>query len=247
MGRTNIEIRGYKYIYIQKWRDKSWDAKIQRYGDTSIYTLRDGEIHHGIHKYRDTGIQVYIHSEMERYIMGYTNYRDAGIQIYIYIFRDGEINHGMHKYRDTGIQIYIYIQRWRDIGIGEYQMIKTHLRQKFKSCSKTCVHCVHKQILVKIRKYVLLYRTAMLSLKLEIMVNIFLCKEDLLETLIYVITKINSAIFGNNINIISEQFTFLLQIAVHYFFEETNAGFQLYLLSDRLTINFIDIWKTGIQ
>ena len=45
-----------------------------------------------------------------------------------------------------------------------------------------------------------MYRTAMLSFKLEIMVNIFLYKEDLPETPIYVITKSDSAIFGNNIN-----------------------------------------------
>ena len=65
------EVQNYKEI------NTSWDAQIQRYGDTSIYIFRDGEIHHGMHKYRDTGIQIYIYmySEMERY--GDTN-------IYIY-------------------------------------------------------------------------------------------------------------------------------------------------------------------
>ena len=74
MGYTNIEIRGYKYIYIQRWRDTSWDTQIiEMRGYKYIYIFRDGEINHGMHKYRDTGIQIYIYIQ---------RWRDIGIGEY---------------------------------------------------------------------------------------------------------------------------------------------------------------------
>ena len=94
-----------------------------------------------------------------------------------------------------------------------------------------------------------MYRTAMLSFKLEIMVNIFLYKEDLPETPIYVITKSDSAIFGNNIN---NHYIWVVYIpstkcSTLFIRIKIYTGFQVYLLTDGLTINFIDIWKTGMQ